>query len=169
MRLRFPAYGAALMALRRDGHHPTTAHLVVADRFPAERQRCHWPCVEFSHPEVKLRPREFARGVYDWRMFTGLLVVLFDGAQWYAGRKPELTECVLEILEYAADVEVLAPELGTYPSGSPMFVSALQQLAYGDKMSPFRPGIAPASTLMRARTRWLSWLKIMEERSHAAG
>ncbi len=145
-----PAYGKALLNNRHRGFHPLNVDVLygddwreastrmalekkvfVKDGLHARPYEARW-LKEVGVPMLALRPREFAPGVFDFRVVTGCMVALRDGAGGAAdfdvdesvtGLGQRFTrwgifyDLVAELAAYAADVTVFDAQ---WPEGQLM-------------------------------------------------
>lgn len=81
MKLKLPAYGAALRAARREGRHPLCVHVIFGHDWKA--QTFCQPLTRLlaqgeAHPVLAVKPEDFERGRFDWSVVAGLNVAVFN-------------------------------------------------------------------------------------------
>lgn len=117
MKKKLPAFGGALVERRRRGDHPLCVHLIYGYKW-REPHACFWGerSIPGEHPLLALKPLDYQRGLYDWRIVTGVYVAVFD-----QGHEPfddldhgpprpwwcyPLYSLLGELAQHAAEVEV---------------------------------------------------------------
>ena len=68
-RLKLPPYGRALLERRRGGDHPLEVALIYGREW--------WAAVG-GMPRIALNPEDYTPGVFGWRLFAGIKVVIHD-------------------------------------------------------------------------------------------
>jgi hypothetical protein len=123
IRKKLPAFGAALRDRRRRGEHPLCVHLIYGHKWRAA-PKCAWGSViRGVHPELALKPEDFAAELFDFSAVMGLQVCVFDQmgeAAWYEDPcfgpvRPHFTRfyhLLGELASVAADIEIYSPAFG---------------------------------------------------------
>lgn len=117
-RRKLPAFGAALRDRRRRGDHPPCVHLIYGYKWRAAPScGVYAAIIPGAHPELALKPEDYAPGVYDFGVVAGLQVCVFDQVGEAAYHEDPLFgparaqfirfwQLVGELAAVAADVEI---------------------------------------------------------------
>jgi hypothetical protein len=107
-RKKLPAYGKQLLLARRAGQHPLVVHLVFGNRW-RQAGACTWPGCGPEHPLLALTPQDYAPGLFNFSVLTGLQVALFDQDAHGATKDGPLHLLMGEVAQWSAEVEVISP------------------------------------------------------------
>lgn len=117
-RKKLPAFGAALRDRRRCGDHPPCVHLIYGYKWRAAPSCGAWAhVIDGAHPELALKPDDYAPGLYDFGIVAGVQVCVFDQMHEsfyhddpvFGPQRPERFRfwwLIGELAAVAADVEI---------------------------------------------------------------
>jgi hypothetical protein len=122
VRKKLPAFGKPLLELRRRGIHPLCVHLIYGLNWRADL-KCWWAkvnLVDGVHPLIAIKPDDYAPGIFDFAVLSGLQVEVFDqGGEAGFYESPDhgpsrpwywrFYALLGELASFAADVEVNSP------------------------------------------------------------
>lgn len=157
--MKLPAHGRSLFDARSAGRHPDRAVVIYGDDWRYEGE----------HPHVAVKPGEYARHRYDWRILAGLPVDVVDRSAYCRAESDQeqiIDGCwafywlAAEVARWACPVRLLVPEWG---EASRLGLDQIDAVALGLKQGPQSPPWWPEEIKQDYGRRYEAWLDIWRE------
>lgn len=137
--MKLPPFGKSLLAARAQGLHPEVVQVIFGEDWK--------PALDHA-PLLAVKPEQYAPGLYDWRLVSGVQVRLYERASWPdCWARSALGLLTGELAEWSAPVTVhfhdgttldaaefaLAVKLDNQTHAWPSWWGDARALGYGDR------------------------------------